>query len=86
MQGKQQARAVAVVPTEDALYFSSDTPLESNHIYRLDRQGKLPQQAQISSSCIYGCRVGSRVFFSTMVEPSDVNRDRTVRVYGSELL
>ncbi len=85
MQGNQQARAVAAVPTEDALYFSSDTPLESNHIYRLDRQGKLSPLAPISSSSIYGCRVGRRVFFSTMVEPSDINRDRTVRVYGAEV-
>jgi hypothetical protein len=85
MQGNQQARAVAAVPTQDALYFSSDTPLESNHIYRLDRQRKLLQLAQISSSSIYGCRVGPRVFFSTMIEPSEVNRDRTVRVYGGEV-
>ena len=41
LQGKQQARAVAAVPTEDGLYFSSDTPLESNYIYRLDRQESL---------------------------------------------
>jgi len=85
MQGNQQARAVAAVPTEDALYFSSDTPLESNHIYRLDRREELSQLAQINSSSIYGCRVGSRVFFSTMIEPSEVNRDRTVRVYGGEV-
>jgi hypothetical protein len=85
MQGNQQARAVAAVPTEDALYFSSDTPLEPNHTYRLDREGKLSQLAQISSSSIYGCRVGRRVFFSTMVEPSEVNRDRTIRVYGAEV-
>ncbi|MBZ5688913.1 MAG: hypothetical protein LAP86_28215 [Acidobacteriia bacterium] len=85
MQGNQQARAVAAVPTEDALYFSSDTPLERNHIYRLDREGKLSQLAQISSSSIYGCRVGRRVFFSTMIEPSEVNRDRIVRVYGGEV-
>src|SRR5438128_7210181 len=32
--GKQQARAVALVPTREALYFSSDTPFETNHIYR----------------------------------------------------
>jgi hypothetical protein len=83
MQGNQQARAVAAVPTEDALYFSSDTPLELNHIYRLDREGKLSQLAQISSSSIYGCRVGGRVFFSTMIEPSEVNRDRAVRLYGA---
>ncbi len=81
--GNQQARAVALVPTPDALYFSSDTPLESNHLYRLDRRGTLTQLAPLSSSSIYGCRAGSGIFFSTMVEPSSVNRDRNVRLYGS---
>ena len=84
MQGNQQARAVAAVVTKEALYFSSDTPLESNYIYCLDRQGALTQLAPISSSSIYGCRVGTQVFFSTMAEPSDVNRDRSVRIYGGE--
>jgi hypothetical protein len=83
LQGNQQARAVAFVPTEDALYFSSDTPLEQNYIYRLDRHGALSQLAAISSSSIYGCRVAYRVFFSTMVEPSEVNLDHNVRLYGS---
>ena len=85
LQGNQQARAVAAVPTEDALYFSSDTPLEPNYIYRLDRQRTLSQLTQVSSSSIYGCRLGRHVFFSTMVEPSEVNRDRTVRIYGAEV-
>ncbi len=84
LQGRQQARAVAAIPTEDGLYFSSDTPLESNFIYRLDRQDSLLQLAPITSSSIYGCRVGRCVFFSTMVEPSEVNRDRHVRVYAGE--
>lgn len=84
LQGRQQTRAVAAIPTEDALYFSSDTPLEQNYIYRLDGAGKLSQLASISSSSIYGCRVGMNLFFSTMVEPSEVNRDRTVRVYGAD--
>jgi hypothetical protein len=85
LQGNQQARAVALVPTEDGLYFSSDTPLESNNIYRLNRQGELSQPAPISSSSIYGCRVGEQVFFSSMVEPSEVNRDQNVRIYGGNL-
>ena len=85
MKGNQQARAVAAVPTEDALYFSSDTPLESNHIYRLDHEQNLTQVAAISSSSIYGCRVGTRVFFSTMVEPSKANPDRSIRVYGADI-
>ena len=83
LQSNQQARTVALVPMEDGLYFSSDTPLEQNYIYRLDRGGTLSQIAPISSSSIYGCRVGKHVFFSTMVEPSEVNRERQVRVYGS---
>jgi hypothetical protein len=93
LKGNQQARAVALVPTRDALYFSSDTPLESNFIYRLDRQkddrqrdnrqGKLSRLATISSSSISGCRVRENIFFSTMVEPSAVNHDRFVRLYGS---
>lgn len=82
LKGNQQARAVALVPAEDGLYFSSDTPLEGNYIYHLDRGGKLTQLAGISSSSIHGCRVGSHIFFTTMVEPSEVNRDRNVRIYG----
>ena len=85
LQGNQHARAVAAVPTENAIYFSSDTPLESNYICRLDRQGKLSQLAGISSSSIYGCRVGDHVFFSTMVEPSEVNRGRAVHIYGADV-
>jgi len=83
VRGNQQARAVALVPLEDALYFSSDTPLEANFIYRLDRGGKVSRLAAISSSSIYGCRVGDRIFFSTMAEPSEVNSDDGVRIYGS---
>ena len=39
LSGNQQARSAALVPSRDALYFSSDTPLETNHVYRLDRRG-----------------------------------------------
>jgi hypothetical protein len=82
LQGNQQARAVALVPMQDGLYFSSDTPLESNYVYRLDRKGVLTQLAPLSSSSIYGCSVGAHVFFSTMVEPSEVNPDRNVRIFA----
>ncbi|HLV88187.1 MAG TPA: hypothetical protein VKV39_14470 [Candidatus Sulfotelmatobacter sp.] len=86
LKGNQQARAVAFVPAVDGLYFSSDTPLEQNYIYRLDRSGNLTRLASINSSSIYGCRVRERVFFSTMAEPSEVNRDGLVRIYGGSAL
>jgi hypothetical protein len=83
LSGNQQARAVALVPTPDGLYFSTDTPLESNHLYRLKRDGTLTELAPLGSSSIYGCRAGGGIFFSTMVEPSTANPDRNVRLYGS---
>jgi hypothetical protein len=82
MAGNQQARAVAVVPGPEGLYFASDTPLEANHVYRLDRSGKLETLSTLESSSIYGCRVADVVFFSTMIEPSNVNLGRHVRLYG----
>lgn len=83
LSGNQQARAVALVPARDGLYFSSDTPLEANHIYHFDRRGSLTELAALGSSSIYGCRVGEAMFFSTMVEPSAVNLERSACVYGS---
>lgn len=81
--GNQQARAVSVVMDESGLFFASDTPLEQNHVYHLDRRGRLQQCAEISSSSIYGCRTRAGIFFSTMIEPSKVNASRDVTLYGS---
>ena len=81
--GDQQARSAALVPDPDGVYFSTDTPLQKNHIYLLDRGGKLTSLAKLSSSSIYGCRLEQAIFFSTMVEPSAVNRDRHARLYGA---
>jgi hypothetical protein len=83
VSGNQQARSAALIPTRDALYFSSDTPLEKNHVYRLNRRGNLAEMTSLSSSSIHGCRVGSFVFFSTMIEPSVINTERNVYIYGS---
>jgi hypothetical protein len=83
LYGNQQARSAALVPTREAIYFSSDTPFETNYVYRLDRRGDLFKVATLSSSSIYGCQVGNAVFFSTMVEPSVINSCRDVFLYGS---
>jgi hypothetical protein len=83
VSGNQQARAVAAVPMKDGLYFASDTPLERNYIYKLDRKRNLTQLSDINASVLYGCAVGEAVFFTTMIEPSKVNLDRSVGLYGS---
>lgn len=84
LSGNQQARAVAVIPAIEGLYFSSDTPLEKNHVYHLDRAGKLSVAGDLDSSSIHACRVGDFMFFSTMAEPSAVNATRSVHLYGAK--
>jgi hypothetical protein len=83
ISGNQQARAVAAIPTPDALYLSTDTPYERNHVYRLDRSGRLDRVGDLNSSSMYGCRVGETLLFSTMVEPSAVNTSREVHIAGA---
>ncbi len=80
--GDQQARAVALVPTTDAIYFASDTPLATNHIYCMERGGRVDAVAKIASSAIQGCRVGESIFFSTMAEPSQINSPDSIHLYG----
>ena len=87
LAGNQQNRAVAAIPTQEGLYFSTDTPFEKNHIYRLDRAGKVEHVGDLASSSILvvgGCQVGEEVFFSTMIEPSAVNTSREVHLAGSQ--
>jgi len=81
--GSQQTRAVAAVVNQNGLYFATDTPLEQNYIYYLSRRGKMLRLGSIPSSSIYACRNRSGIFFSTMVEPSEVNSGRTVSLLGS---
>ncbi len=83
LSGSQQARAVAAIPTQSGLYLSTDTPFETNHIYRLDHLGNVEQVGDLASSSIFGCKVGAAKFFSTMVEPSAVNTSREVQIVGS---
>ena len=83
LEGNQQARAVAAIPTQNALYLSTDTPYERNHVYRMDRAGRLDRMGELNSSSIYGCRAVDALFFSTMVEPSAVNTSREVHLVGS---
>ncbi|MGA9529841.1 MAG: hypothetical protein WBS24_17140 [Terriglobales bacterium] len=81
--GNQQARAVAAIPMEDALYLATDTPLEQNHVLRLERTGRIDNVAKLASSSIFGCRTANALFFSTMAEPSRVNSTNEVHLAGS---
>ena len=42
-----------------------------------------PTRPESIEGCLLGCAVGDAVFFTTMIEPSVVNLDRNVALYGS---
>lgn len=82
--GTQQTRAIQLLFNEDFVYFGSDTPKERNWIYRLNRLTRVVDQIQeVDGSIFYGCSVGSNMFFSTVCEPSIVNKSRTATVWTS---
>jgi hypothetical protein len=83
LSGSQQARVLRLVPTAQALYFATDTPLEANHVYRLRRDGTPETLVAIAGSGMGGCQVGEALFFSSAVEPSEVNRRPFSCLYGS---
>lgn len=85
VSGSQQARVVQLLFTKEYVYFGSDTPLEKNYLYRLHREnGNIETLQEVGNSVFWGCKVQDMLFFSTAIEPSDVNRTKSASVWGSK--
>jgi hypothetical protein len=75
---------VSVLIEEDALYLASDLAYRQNHIFRMDRDGKLEPLAEINGPSSSMGRSAGRLFFSTMVELGNPGPEAgKVRIYGS---
>lgn len=82
--GSQQYRAVSLLFTKKYIFWGSDTPLEQNYIYRMARgNGYIERLQKVDSSIFWGCKVKDTLFFSTAVEPSDVNKCHYACIWGS---
>ncbi len=80
--GGQQQRAVQLLFTEDYIYYGTDTPLEDNFIYRIDKlTNEILSETHVSSSIFYGAKVTNKLFFSTVIEPSNHNSTKYVEVW-----
>lgn len=83
--GCQQLRVVQLLFTRDYVYFGSDAPDKRNYIYRMGRvNGELERLQAVGGSVFFGCSVGRSLFFSTAVEPSQINNSRYVEVWRSD--
>src|SRR5699024_507476 len=84
VEGSQQARAVDLLFTEEAVFYATDAPHDPNYIYRYDREtGQTEQLQQVGGPVFYGRKTGGRLFFSTVAEPSDINRTDAVELWRS---
>lgn len=85
VHGSQQFRAVTLLFTESHIYFGSDTPREQNYIYRMDRLGaSIEKLIDVAGSVFFGCSVGGKLFFSTAVEPSSVNKSQISEIWTAD--
>jgi len=82
--GSQKFRTVHLLFTKSFIYFGSDAPNELNYIYRLDRySGRIETLVHVGGPIFYGCKVGNCLFFSTVVEPSEMNCVPYAEIWGS---
>ncbi|VFQ47464.1 hypothetical protein [Desulfoluna butyratoxydans] len=85
LHGSQQYRAVQLLFSAEYVYWGSDTPLEKNYLYRFERtSGRVERIHAVEGSVFWGGEVNGRLFFSTAVEPSDVNNCNCSCVWGSQ--
>jgi hypothetical protein len=83
--GSQQCRAVQLLFTDTHVYFGSDTSLEINYLYRIDKKtGSVQKLQEVGNSVFWGCKINDMLFFSTAVEPSRVNISKYACVWGSK--
>tara|TARA_B110000116_G_scaffold270538_1_gene288855 strand:+ start:7952 stop:8959 length:1008 start_codon:yes stop_codon:yes gene_type:complete len=82
-KGSQQIRCVAGIPRPEGLYIASDTPYEKNNIYLIDRNDKLNTVSELPSSSLSSCEVSDLLFFSSAVEPSNINKTKNASLMYS---
>ena len=80
--GGQQARAVELLFDESSIYFGTDTPLEKNYIYKLDKKTRnVVPISDVSSSVFYAKKRNKKFYFGTVAEPSQVNTQKALELW-----
>lgn len=83
LSGGQQRRAVDFLICDDGLYYGTDTPVEKNYIYKVTCDGQVKRLQAVSGSVFYMSEQAGRFWLATVVEPSVVNKSRTVELWSS---
>ena len=80
--GSQQSRAVQLLFEKKNVYYGTDTPLEKNYVYSINRSThKIKKIFYVHSSIFYGCSFNKMHYLASVCEPSDINDIKYSRVY-----
>ena len=83
--GKQLYRIIELVFFKDHMIYGTDTPLDKNHIVRIDRDSNhLTKIESLPGSVFYLRKTNAGLFCTTAVEPSEVNHSRECEVWFSQ--
>lgn len=66
--GSQQYRACVAFPTSKGIFYATDTPLEQNWLYFLDKNKEIHKVYKMPGPCIYGRVFDDSLFLATSVE------------------
>jgi len=78
-------RCVQLIFTSNYIYFDSDSPDETNYLYRIEKKsGNKEILQRVGNPVFYGCKVGESLFFSTVCEPSNINTSRYAVIWRSD--
>ena len=76
-RGGQEFRTCNLFFYSDFIIFVTDSQYAINYIKRIDRETlKIDNICPVQSSVIKGGQIGQISFFSTTIEPSEINKDR----------
>jgi hypothetical protein len=84
LSGSQQSRAVQLLFDKEFVYFGSDAPDEINYLYKMKKNGTdIKRLQEVASSVFFGCKIKDKLYFSTAVEPSEINKTRYSQLWCS---
>lgn len=84
--GSQQWRTLAILFTEDAVFWGTDNPDGHNKICKYERSSKqVTDIAEVIGPVYYGKKAGDFLLFATTVEHGTGNQDGYAHLYGIDL-
>jgi hypothetical protein len=82
-QGSQFSRSIDIIPTKYGYIIPTDTPKQKNYIYFQDRKKNIKSKTSVNGSIFHLCQYDNIFLASTALEPSNVNNQAFVYLYGS---